>query len=55
MTKNNPTNVEAAFEILLESNTMVKESLLKADSPRGIWQISDAGRAWLAQQKPPSR
>ncbi len=25
-------------------NSMVKEGLLKADSPRGVWEISDAGR-----------
>ena len=31
-------------------NTMVKEGLLKADSPRGIWEISDAGRQWLERQ-----
>ncbi len=36
-------------------NSMVKDGLLKGDSPRGIWEISHAGRAWLAQQKPPSR
>ena len=23
--------------------------LLKNDSPRGVWEISDAGRQWLAQ------
>lgn len=28
-------------------NALVKLGLLKADSPRGIWEISDAGRAWL--------
>jgi hypothetical protein len=28
-------------------NTMVKDGLLKGDSPRGIWEISDAGKAWL--------
>jgi restriction system protein len=28
-------------------NTMVKDGLLKADSPRGIWEVSDAGRKWL--------
>jgi restriction system protein len=32
-------------------NTIAKEGLLKADSPRGIWEISEAGRQWLAQQK----
>jgi len=26
-------------------HSMVKEGLLKADSPRGIWEITDAGRA----------
>ena len=31
-------------------NTMVKDGLLKADSPRGIWEISTVGRQWL--QKP---
>jgi hypothetical protein len=24
--------------------------MLRADSPRSVWAISDAGRAWLAQQ-----
>ena len=28
-------------------NTMVQEGLLKADSPRGIWEISDKGREAL--------
>ncbi|MGH9772749.1 MAG: winged helix-turn-helix domain-containing protein [Candidatus Acidiferrales bacterium] len=32
-------------------NSMVKEGLLKPDSPRGVWEISDGGRQWLAQQK----
>ncbi len=32
-------------------NTMAKEGLLKADSPRGIWEISEAGRQWIGQQK----
>lgn len=27
---------------------MVREGLLKADSPRGVWEISGAGRARLA-------
>jgi restriction system protein len=31
--------------------SMVKEGLLKPDSPRGIWEISEAGRQWLGQQK----
>ncbi|HWQ90516.1 MAG TPA: winged helix-turn-helix domain-containing protein [Clostridia bacterium] len=28
-------------------NTLVKDGLLKADSPRGLWEISEAGRQWL--------
>ena len=30
-------------------NAMVREGLLKADSPRGVWQISDKGREMLAR------
>lgn len=30
-------------------NSMVKEGLLKADSPRGIWAISDLGWKYLAE------
>jgi restriction system protein len=32
---------------------LVAEGLLKNDSRRGIWEISDAGRAWLADQRQP--
>ncbi len=28
-------------------NSMVKEGLLRNDSPRGVWEITDAGRQWL--------
>ncbi|GJQ27932.1 MAG: hypothetical protein HBSAPP02_29640 [Phycisphaerae bacterium] len=28
-------------------NSMIKEGLLKADSPRGVWEITDKGRALL--------
>ncbi|QOJ03653.1 MAG: hypothetical protein HRU71_09200 [Planctomycetia bacterium] len=28
-------------------NYMIKDGLLKADSPRGVWEISDKGRALL--------
>lgn len=28
-------------------NSMIKEGLLKADSPRGVWEISDKGRQTL--------
>jgi hypothetical protein len=30
-------------------NSMVNEGLLKKDSPRGIWEISDKGRSHLEQ------
>jgi len=29
--------------------SMVKEGLLKGDSPRGMWEITDSGRAFLTQ------
>ena len=28
-------------------NTLVREGLLRADSPRGIWEISEKGRRWI--------
>ena len=31
--------------------TMAKEGLLKSNSPRGIWEITEAGRRYLAQGK----
>lgn len=30
-------------------NAMVNEGLLKKDSPRGVWEISDKGRSYLKQ------
>ena len=30
---------------------MVKQGLLRSDSPRGTWEITDKGRLWLQQQK----
>lgn len=30
---------------------MVKEGLLKEDSPYGVWEISEAGREWLERHK----
>ncbi|MEM3484447.1 MAG: winged helix-turn-helix domain-containing protein [Candidatus Methanomethyliaceae archaeon] len=33
-------------------NTMVREGLLKADSPRGIWEISDKGREEVERCRP---
>ena len=32
-----------------ERNTMVKEGLLKSNSPHGVWEISEAGRQALAK------
>ncbi|MBI2302433.1 MAG: winged helix-turn-helix domain-containing protein [Armatimonadetes bacterium] len=32
---------------------MIREGLLRADSPRGVWELTDAGRAWLAAQPEP--
>jgi restriction system protein len=32
-------------------NAMVREGLLSSDSERGIWEITDAGRRWLAAVK----
>jgi len=28
-------------------NSMVKDGLLKADSPRGVWEVSDTGKSYL--------
>ena len=30
---------------------MVKEGLLSANSPRGVWEITDGGRRFLEQHK----
>ena len=32
-------------------NAMVKEGLMKDNSPYGIWEISDKGRSWLADKQ----
>lgn len=32
-------------------NTMKNEGLLRSDSPRGIWEITDEGRRWLAEHR----
>ncbi len=32
-------------------NTMREEGLIAADSPHGIWEITDAGRRWLEEQE----
>ena len=31
-------------------NAMREESLIRADTPRGVWGISDKGKAWLKAQ-----
>lgn len=31
-------------------NSMVREGLLKNDSPRGVWEISEAGKRYLSSQ-----
>lgn len=31
-------------------NSMIRDGLLKGDSPRGVWEISDKGRALLKEQ-----
>ena len=31
-------------------NTLVREGLMKGDSPHGVWEISDAGRKWLLHE-----
>lgn len=37
------------FQKLNEINTMVKKGLLRNDSPRGIWEISEKGRNYLKE------
>ncbi len=31
-------------------NSMVNQGFLKRDSPRGVWEITEAGRQWLNEQ-----
>jgi len=31
-------------------NTLVREGLMKSNSPYGIWEISDAGKRWLKDE-----
>ena len=31
-------------------NTLVREGLMKSDSPHGIWEISEEGRRWLQHE-----
>jgi len=32
---------------LTARNSMVNEGLLKPDSPRGVWEVSERGMKWL--------
>ncbi len=32
-----------------QASNMKREGLIKRDSPRGIWEITDAGRKWLEE------
>lgn len=32
-------------------NSMIRDGLLKADSPRGVWEVADKGRAMLKEQQ----
>lgn len=43
----NPDNLRWRNAAQWARNNMVNEGLLKADSPRGVWEISDKGRAVL--------
>ncbi|MEW6526392.1 MAG: winged helix-turn-helix domain-containing protein [Spirochaetota bacterium] len=33
-------------------NTLVREGLMKSDSPHGIWEITEAGKKWLKHESP---
>lgn len=44
----NPDNLRWRNAGQWARNSMVNEGLLKADSPRGVWEISEKGRAGLA-------
>lgn len=46
-------NVNAAFEMLLEemkAHILTRDGFMKKDSPRGIWEISDAGWEYLERR-----
>jgi len=46
----NPDNPRWRNAAQWARNSMVNEGLLKTDSPRGVWEISEAGRACLKNQ-----
>jgi len=43
----NPDNLRWRNAAQWARNNMVKEGLLKGDSPRGLWEISERGLAML--------
>jgi len=47
----NPDNLRWRNTAQWARNSMVKEGLLKADSPRGVWEIADKGRAAITELK----
>ena len=47
----NPENPRWRNAAQWARNSMVNEGLLKNDSPHGIWEISDKGRAMLKDHK----
>lgn len=47
----NPDNLRWRNAAQWARNNMVNEGLLEADSPRGVWAISDKGRAALTNGK----
>ena len=49
MIENTPTNVSSAFGLLMEE--VEAEIILMADSSRGVWEITDKGRAALKDAK----
>jgi len=47
----NPENPRWRNAAQWARNSMVNEGFLKNDSPHGVWEISDKGRAMLKDQK----
>ena len=43
-------DIRWCYEVRWCRYAMHQEGLLRSDSPRGVWQITDAGRQWLAEQ-----
>jgi len=45
----NPDNPRWRNAAQWARNSMIRDGLLKADSPRGVWEIADKGRAMLKE------